>query len=123
MSAFKNAYLENEIKRWMRPDAYRFIRADWRRHVKPGSDLWFLYERYERKYSADQPRDDHGRWTSEGAATGRQQSPFASDRPIRLAGDITGFTRHGINQAISRGVSPSAILNAVVSPLQIIPQA
>ena len=128
MSAFKNAYLEHQLKRWMAPDAHRFIRPDWRRFVQPGSDLWSVYELYERKYRPDQPRvpdgsPEGGQWTSEGAASGRQQSPSTSDRPIQLASDITGFTRHGINRAISRGVSPSAILNAVVSPLQIIPQA
>ena len=25
MSLFKSAYLEHEIKRWMRPDAHRFL--------------------------------------------------------------------------------------------------
>lgn len=39
---------------------------------------------------------------------------------------ITGYTRHGLNQAISRdgvGVSPSAMLDAVKYPQQTIPQA
>jgi hypothetical protein len=42
---------------------------------------------------------------------------------VQLAGDITGFTRHGINQAISRGVSPGSLHDAVVNPIQILPQA
>ena len=36
--------------------------------MRPGFDLESLYERYERKYSPDQPRDDQGRWTSEDGA-------------------------------------------------------
>ena len=80
MSAFKNAYLENEIKRWMRPDAHRFVRPDWRCYVAPGSDLWSLYELYERKYSADQPRvpagsSEGGQWTNgDGTESGESQS-------------------------------------------------
>jgi hypothetical protein len=35
---------------------------------------------------------------------------------------VTGFTNHGINRAIERGVSPSAILDAVKNPTQILPQ-
>lgn len=41
------------------------------------------------------------------------------------AGHITGYTRHGLNQAISRdgvGVSPVAILEAVRNPLKVIQQ-
>jgi hypothetical protein len=123
MSPFKSAYLEHQLKRGMRPDAHLFIRPDWRRHVKPGSDLWSVYELYERKYSADQPRDNHGRWTSEGAASGVRQSPAGSEKRIQLAADVTGFTRNGINQAITRGVSPPAIQDAVVNQIQILPQA
>jgi hypothetical protein len=36
---------------------------------------------------------------------------------------ITGFTRHGINQAINRGVSPLRILDAVRNPMAIQPQS
>ncbi|MBD3420138.1 MAG: hypothetical protein GF398_08485 [Chitinivibrionales bacterium] len=40
---------------------------------------------------------------------------------------MTGYTRHGLNQAISRnagrGVSAQAILNAVRNPTKVIPQA
>jgi RHS repeat-associated protein len=31
--------------------------------------------------------------------------------------DITGFTEHGINQAITRGVSPQSLLNTITEPL------
>ena len=62
-------YLEYQLKRWMRPDAHRFIRPDWRRYVKPGSELAVFYERYERKYSPEQPRvpagsREGGQWTN-----------------------------------------------------------
>lgn len=44
-----------------------------------------------------------------------------------VAGRITGYTKHGLNQAISRdggrGVSPKAILSAVREPLKVAEQA
>ncbi|MGH8085511.1 MAG: hypothetical protein ACREPV_09575 [Lysobacter sp.] len=44
-----------------------------------------------------------------------------------VAGKITGYTKHGLNQAISRdggrGVSPKAILSAVKSPIKVAEQA
>ena len=43
-----------------------------------------------------------------------------------VAGRITGFTKHGINQAISRdgvGVASEAILGAVKNPLRVVQQA
>ena len=128
-------------------------------------------------FNPDQPRDDHGRWTSGGvgAADVSGQAPVAAPpakpavKPIQLAmndtgsmsdvggilpaqptgrigntpdgtaisdavlrpgdtvgvdlaSDITGFTKHGINQAINREVSPADILDAVVNPLRIIPR-
>jgi hypothetical protein len=69
---------------------------------------------------------DGGEWTSDGdIISGMRPRPHSNEqmRSLHLAADITGFTRHGINQAISRGVSPSAIRDAVVNPLQILPQA
>jgi hypothetical protein len=42
-------------------------------------------------------------------------------------GKLTGYTRHGLNQAIGRdggvGVAPRAILDAVKSPVQVIEQS
>jgi len=74
----------------------------------------------ERRYNPQwelQPRvpqgnPDGGQWTQVGSG----QAPSL---PIRLAAEISGFTRHGINQAITRGVSPSAILDAVANPIRI----
>jgi hypothetical protein len=63
MSPFKDAFTEHQIKRWIRPDAYNFVRPDWRRFVQPGFERGHPFELYEHKYSPDQPRDWHGRWT------------------------------------------------------------
>jgi hypothetical protein len=44
----------------------------------------------------------------------------------RAGGRLTGYTRHGLHQAISRegsGVSPRAILDAVRNPQQVIQRA
>ncbi len=43
-------------------------------------------------------------------------SPTTASDPFGLVGPITGFTRHGINQTINRGVSPGAICDAVSNP-------
>ena len=85
------------------------------------------------KFDPNQPRvpagnPDGGEWTDGGGGGGggtQLGSPHAgsADGSIQLAADITGFTKHGINRAISRGVSPSSILDAVVNPIQILPQA
>ncbi len=87
MSAFKDAYLKNEIKRWMAPNAGHFVRPDWRQYVQPGLDLSSVFEIYERKYNRDQPRvpaggPDGGQWTSDGGAGN-------SGQRIRLAARIS----------------------------------
>jgi len=83
-------------------------------------------------FDPNQPRvsagnPDGGQWTDGGGGGdgGEFGIPRANqaDASIQLASDITGFTKHGINRAISRGVSPSSILDAVVNPVQILPQA
>jgi hypothetical protein len=100
MPPINDAYTEHQLKRWMRPDAHRFIRPDWRRFVKPGSDLWSVYECYERKYSPDQPRDDHGRWTSEGgdgvdgsppSDTGSEPTAGSGRSDARVLSDATPY--------------------------------
>ena len=121
-------FTEHQLERWTRPDAHRFVRPDWRRFVTPGCEDELPFGRYGRKYSPDQPRvpagvPTGGEWTSEGPATGLQSTRRGSDRHVQVAGDITGFRRHGLNQAINRGVAPHAILDAVVNPIQILPQA
>jgi hypothetical protein len=119
MSAFKNAYLENELKRWMRPDAHRFIRSDWRRFVKPGSDLWSVYELYERKYRADQPRDDYGRWTN-GGGTQLAQYDAQKREPISLeAEEARGG--HTIDAHVNRG--PEALKAQALAAFDTNPKA
>jgi len=65
-----------------------------------------------------------GQWTSgDGSGDPNSDTLQPSENPaIQLAADITGFTKHGINQAINRGVSPAAILDAVNNPIKILPQ-
>ena len=66
MAQIKQAALDYERKRYLRPD--------WRRYWKPSHDsdpLYRLYESVECKYSPDQPRvpagvPTGGQWTSEG---------------------------------------------------------
>lgn len=51
----------------------------------------------------------------------------AGKEAVAVAGKVTGYTKHGLNQAISRdggrGVSPKAILSAVKSPTKVTEQA
>ncbi len=82
MPPFKDAVLQHELKRWMRPDAHRFVRTDWRRYVAPGSDAAAVFGLYEQKYRPDQARDDHGRWTDEGVgASGQQPKVYTAGLP------------------------------------------
>lgn len=82
-----------------------------------------------KKYSPDQPRvpagsPDGGQWTSGGGGGDiGTKIPSANTRHIQLAADIKGFTKHGVNQAINRNVSPSEILDAVNNPVKIEPQS
>ena len=47
----------------------------------------------------------------------------AAQHSERIAANlISGFTRHGLNQTINRGVSPGGMLDAVNRPLQILPR-
>lgn len=79
------------------------------------------------KYNPDQPRvpagnSDGGRWLG-GGGNAPGDAGGTQRRNVQVAEGITGFTRHGINRAISRGVSPSAILDAVKNPIRIVPRA
>lgn len=73
-----------------------------------------LSARLAAKYSADQPRvpagnPEGGQWTGDGGSRNRA---VGSGR-VRIAADISGFKKHGINQTINRGVGPAAIRDAV----------
>jgi hypothetical protein len=90
------------------------------------------------KYNPNQPRvpaggENGGQWTSGGGGEGLPNNPieaflnaffsiFQQASPMLVAEDITGFSKHGLNQAINRGVSPSAILDATRNPLTINPR-
>lgn len=113
------AALERELLRGMRPDAHRFIRPDWRRQVKPGSDLWALYERFERKYSPDQPRvptgvREGGQWSSEdgGGSNTQTESQRRGNENIVVAASSgkRGSGHHYVPGAEirNRGVSEEA---------------
>ena len=76
-------YTQHQLKRWMRPDAHHFVRADWRQNVLPQSGLAAVFALYERKYREDQLREDNGRFAYEG----RDKRPH-----VRLAAsELTPF--------------------------------
>jgi len=79
MPPINAAYLEHQLKRWMRPDAHHFVRPDWRKFVRPGFEDDHPFALYERKYRSDQLRDDHGRWADEGGGSGINDSRVISD--------------------------------------------
>lgn len=105
--------LAHERKRWMRADAHRFLRSDWRRFVKPSSELVSLYESYEGKYSPDQPRvpagsSEGGQWTSEGggAGSGRNDPRVISDAtpdPARPGAQYAQTRRAGFAPVLING--------------------
>jgi hypothetical protein len=105
---------------WKRADEAARIRCDVAR-----DGFIRIVKRYAEQqkagYNPDQPRvlagnPGAGEWTRVGG-TG------SAPKRVHFAADITGFTKHGINQAISRGISPASLHEAVVKPLQILPQA
>ena len=103
--------LENERNRFMRPDAYRFLRSDWRCFTGGRQDpLHQLFECAEQKYRPDQPRVPPGslgggQWTRYDGNTGQTDPRVisdAADRPTlgsRYAQNRTRetFARVGIN--------------------------
>lgn len=59
---------------------------------------------------------DGGQWTDQ--TVGRRGDHWHDEavESLILAADITGLTKHGINQAINRKVTPGAILDAIRNP-------
>ncbi|CAG4913988.1 RHS repeat-associated core domain-containing protein [Paraburkholderia saeva] len=86
-----------------------------------GTGLYYYRNRY---YSPQT-----GRFISEdsiGYASGQTNAyayvggnPVQFSDPFGEAGIITGFTRHGLNRAINRGVSPGAMCDAVNNPISV----
>lgn len=75
MPPINAAYLEHQLKRWMRPDAHHFVRPDWRKFVRPGFEDGHPFALYERKYRPDQARvppgsREGGQWTDEEGSGG-----------------------------------------------------
>ncbi len=60
-------------------------------------------------------QDGGGQWVGDNATV----SGEAVTGRVLFAADITGFTGHGINQAINRSISPSKILDATQNPLKV----
>lgn len=66
-----------------------------------------------------------GRASAQRLATSEAGALFPEKSPEQALQALTGYTRHGINQAISKdgvGVSPKAILDALKFPLEIVKQ-
>jgi len=137
----KDGWHAQRRRRWTRENAHLYLRPDAERFMQPGARLsakgtaqrsrFYRYElpdSAERKYSPDQPRvpagdPNGGQWTDvTRISTGRVASRNTESVRIRLAANITGFTRHGINQAINRGVGPAAMLDALNNPIEIVPR-
>jgi hypothetical protein len=102
------AWIEHQRKRWMRHDAHRWLKPTYEPKAKPAPapaavDLLGALEEARReqlrlksmlidlrialfrrqlvhKYSGDQPRDDHGRWTDGGVGSSRVRLA-AADKP------------------------------------------
>ena len=103
----RNAWTEDDLKRWMRADAHRFLRPDWRRFWPPRSRmdddlLYRFYERTEHKYRPDQARDSQGRWIDEVRAV-EGQSPSARssvEEILRTARQIAATGRIGYQKCL-----------------------
>jgi hypothetical protein len=115
MTQIKPEQLAYELNRWMRPDAHRFIRSDWRRYVNPSSTLATLYELYERKYRHDQPRvpagsREGGQWIDDAQSRSR-----FSDGLVRLAQADTGVISDAFGEPYYRPgghhEAPQAVYN------------
>ena len=109
MTIFNETSTTDALRRWMRPDADRFLRPDWRRFWNAGREndpLYRFYESIERKYDPAQPRvpvgsPNGGQWTGADGAIGGGSSPENS---------ATGSTVSNSNaetQIAARRVSPA----------------
>lgn len=82
-----------------------------------------IIHEFERRYRPDQPRAPRGtpiggQWVFDGG----RQGDRLSGAYFRVGQAINGITDHGINQIISRGISPGALLDALQNPLKIRPR-
>jgi len=97
MTHIKSAYLDDQLKRWMRPDAHHFVRPDWRRFIRPGFEDDHIFALYERKYSPEQPRvpagsREGGQWT-DGEGGGDEEIP-ANAKPAQYSPSKEGWHQY-----------------------------
>ena len=91
--------------------------------------------KWDAKFSADQPRvpagsPEGGQWTADGSST-LPAEPIGPtynwdengfDQFVHRVSDINSFSKHALNRAMERGVSPRAILDAVTNPTKVVPR-
>lgn len=119
MVQIKSAYLEHQLKRWMRPDAHLFVRPDWRRHVRPGFEDDLPFALYERKYSPDQARvpsgsSEGGQWTSDGTSSSEPPRTYVAAGLPRIPGrrPPTSGERTAIAKAVAIMLAEKGIADA-----------
>ncbi|WP_246217113.1 RHS repeat-associated core domain-containing protein [Paraburkholderia panacisoli] len=86
-----------------------------------GTGLYYYRSRYYSPATARFISEDPIGWASgqTNAYAYVAGNPVQFTDPFGEAGVITGFTRHGLNQAINRGVSPGAMCDAVNNPISV----
>jgi hypothetical protein len=126
MTRIHPAWLAREERRWLRPDAHRWWRPDHGRFEKPN--------RFERKYSPDQPRvpagnPDGGQWTSGSSGSSLASESFdgasfaegtdaepgfdSTESPVRLA--YLGPAFHTGRVIVQAGIEATLGLYAALS--------
>lgn len=126
MPPINAAYLEYQLKRWMRPDAHHFVRPDWRKFTPPELQAGHPFALYESKYRPDQARvpagsREGGQWTDEegsgtesdgngsGGDDGAQLPPNARPTQFKLPDEVVNRSRSGegtIDGAVVEPVAP-----------------
>jgi len=104
MAHIHSAYLEHERKRFMRPDAHRFLCSNWHCHIRAGHEhdpLYRFFEGVERKYSPSQPRVPRGN-TNGGQWTSYEGGGVHANNDARVVSDATDFVAPGTQYAQSR---------------------
>jgi hypothetical protein len=112
MPAIRQEALDEQARRWLRPD--------WRRFFRPGSQndpLYRYYERIERKYNPQQPRvpagqREGGQWTSETDPSAEPRTREANVIWICVAGSSsrwtildTGYKGYSVTYDCAGGIS------------------
>ncbi|WP_052732048.1 hypothetical protein [Devosia geojensis] len=84
-----------------------------------------VFRDLERRYRPDQPRapkgtPEGGQWVVDPAGARQRQQAERGER-LSVTWMPMGFTKHGINQTINRGISAGAIYDALNNPNKIAP--